>query len=351
MVFLNSLGVINSYHLRDSEAYLFNSKIVEVPTLRPNDCFVKIECCSVGKLDLLVSEGQVPGHEIVGSVVAVGSDVEGIKPGMRVGMGFFNEDYYAKFDQTFSTEEYQNSNLKDSVYSEVAYGGFADGVIWDARYVYPIPKTMSSIAAAPILFTGSIVYSALCDIEVKPGDRIGVLGIGGIGHLAIQYIKAWGCQAIAMSTKLDKSQDALKFGAEEFYDLNDEESLTVAPKMDSILVTSPVALKDYDFFISLLQPGGTMAILGCTDKPIIINSSYLISEGKRVVGVAVSSPLTVMKALEFAAANKIISQTETLEMNEINCTVALQRVKNSAARYKSVLCTPNYLPVLINQSW
>ncbi|EDV27942.1 putative formaldehyde dehydrogenase AdhA [Trichoplax sp. H2] len=351
MVFLNSLGVITSYQLRDTEAYLFNIEKIEVPPLQPSDCFVKIECCSVGKLDLLVREGQVPGHEIVGSVVAVGSDVEGIKPGMRVGMGFFNDDYYTKFEQPTSTLSYEDSTSDTSANSKIAYGGFADGVVWDARYVYPIPKTMSSIAAAPILFTGSIAYSALCDAGIQPGNRVGVLGIGGIGHLAVQYARAWGCKVIALSTKLEKSQDALKFGAQEFYDVGDEELLTRAPKMDCILITSPVALKDYDFFISLLQPGGTLAILGHPDKPIIINSSYLISESKRVIGVAVSSPLTVMKALEFAAEKNIVSQTELLEMNEINCTVALQRVKSSSVRYKTVLYTPNYMPVVINQSW
>ncbi|KAF8937044.1 hypothetical protein BGZ58_003330 [Dissophora ornata] len=271
----------------------FIEKNLELPTLGRNDAQI---------------EGQVVGHEIVGRVEFKGEDVTNVDIGDNIGFGYIRSTclqcHYCLSGQ-------ENMCPKRTTFSD-GIGGFANAAIWDSRFVYKIPESIEPRHAAPLTCAGSSVFGALYGYNVSPTSTVGVIGLGGLGHMAVKFAKAWGCKVVAISSTPEKEQDARAFGAHEF--ICTKEPITTKTKMDYILNTAACDLP-YDTYINLLETNGTLINLGVSPKGTMeIPYIPALFQQIKVVGSLVASRHVVKKMLDFAALHNIKPEIEELEM-------------------------------------
>lgn len=270
----------------------------------------------------------VPGHEIIGHVVETGTAVNSLKKGMRVGVGWQSGSCFDCPSCIEGEETVCSKKIRTCVEK---YGGFADFVVADSRFVYPIPESLSSETAAPLLCAGITVYSPLRTYHVQAPSSVAVLGIGGLGHLALQFAKAFGCSVSAISSSPEKEAEARKLGADRFFTLS---SLPPPGTFDFILSTVHADL-DWNLMIQLLKPKGSLCFVGIPQSHIHFPIRLLISGNKRVVGSGTGSRALMQEMLSFAARHQIKAQVELFPMAEIN--TAINKIKNNKIRYKAVL--------------
>ncbi|EDV21159.1 uncharacterized protein TRIADDRAFT_60454 [Trichoplax adhaerens] len=225
---------IEAYVVDDASKQTFRKAQIDVPQLQPLDVLMNIECCSVCYTDSFCPAGKAPGHEFIGKIVAVGSSVEKLKVGQRVGGGW---QLGSCQNCDVCNDGKQHICPEKTNFINAPIGGFADYVVWDSRFLYDIPETMSSADAAPLLCAGITVYAPLANHNVQPGSRVGILGVGGLGHLGIKFAKAWGCRVVALSTSSNKEKEARAFGADEFVVTKDADQLKSLKPLDMIINT------------------------------------------------------------------------------------------------------------------
>ncbi|KAF9206035.1 hypothetical protein BGZ59_000159 [Podila verticillata] len=318
----------------------FVEKSIELPTLGRNDVGVAIICCSVCYTDTLYAamyEDHVVGHEIIGRVESKGEDVTNVEVGDIVGFGYIRSTCL-NCKHCHSGQE--NLCERRTTFSE-GVGGFANASVWDSRFVYKIPESIEPRHAGPLTCAGASVFGALYGYNVSPTATVGVVGIGGLGHLAIKFARAWGCKVVAISANPDKRRDAVAFGAHEFVCLKD--SILNTTKLDYILNT---AANDppWDHIIGLLEANGTLINLGVSRKGSmdIPHRPHLFKQLK-VGGSLVASRHVIVKMLEFAARHNIKPEIEELEMGVEGCNEAFHRITHQQARYRIVLNVPRHL--------
>ncbi|KAF9426743.1 hypothetical protein BGZ76_002631, partial [Entomortierella beljakovae] len=205
-------------------------------------------------------EGQVVGHEIIGRVEFKGEDVTNVNVGDNVGFGYLRSTC---LKCTYCLSGQENMCPSRTTFSD-GVGGFANASVWDSRFVYKIPDSIEPRHAGPLTCAGASVFGALYGYNVSPTHTVGIVGLGGLGHMAIKFAKAWGCKVVAISATREKEQDARTFGAHEFICTKDP--LTSTTKMDYILNTVAGDL-DWEFYMSLLETNGTLVNLGVAPKP------------------------------------------------------------------------------------
>ncbi|KAF9319054.1 hypothetical protein BG003_009975 [Podila horticola] len=282
-------------------------------------------------------EGLVVGHEIVGRVESKGEDVTNVEIGDVVGFGYIRSTCL-NCKHCHSGQEnmcQQRTTFSDGI------GGFATGSVWDSRFVYKIPASIEPRHAGPLTCAGASVFGALYGYNVSPTATVGVVGIGGLGHLAIKFARAWGCKVVALSANPDKIRDASNFGAHEFFCYRDP--ILGTTKLDYIINTVAGDLP-WDHFIGLLEPNGTLINLGVSKKGSmeIPYMPHLFKQLK-VVGSLVASRHVVVKMLEFAARHNIKPEIEELDMGLEGCAEAFRRITHQQARYRVVLNVPKHL--------
>jgi uncharacterized zinc-type alcohol dehydrogenase-like protein len=301
---------------------------------------IKVEYCGICRSDLSMLDNEwgstqypiVPGHEIVGRIDTVGAKVIDLAPGQRVGLGW-NAGSCMVCEWCLSG----NHNLCASARPTIAgrYGGFADKVRADAAWVIPLPDQLNAETAGPLFCGGTTVFNALEQFAVKPTDRVGVVGIGGLGHLALRFLDAWGCEVTAFSTSADKEANAREFGADHFVNARDPNALRiVANSFDLILSTVPVPL-DWNAYVSALRPKGRLNILGAVPQPVSLDIYTLLAGQKSVSASPTGSPATTMKMLEFAVRHKIEPVIETFTFSQVND--ALEKLRTGKPKYRIVL--------------
>ncbi len=308
------------------------------PALSPSDVEIQIECCGLCYSDVHLIDDDwkiskyplVPGHEVIGAVVKVGSQVKGLKAGDRVGVGW-QCGACLKCENCLSHNETScPSKIRTCVDRP---GGFADKIIVDHRFAYPIPSQLSSEAAAPLLCAGITVYSPFRLYGVQAPQSVAVIGIGGLGHLALQFARAFGCNVTAISTSPEKEPEARKFGAHHFLSLKD-----ITPGMPArfnfILSTTHADL-DWASLLPLLKPQGKLCLVGLPPAELKIPARLLISGDKTICGSGTGSRHYMREMLQFAAQHNIQAQVETLPLSELN--QAISRLKSNQARYRLVL--------------
>jgi uncharacterized zinc-type alcohol dehydrogenase-like protein len=274
----------------------------------------------------------VPGHEIIGTILRKGKDVQGLEEGSRVGVGWQAGSCF-KCECCQEGEESLCSQKKRTCVD--MFGGFADKIVVDSRYTYKIPQELDSVSAAPLLCAGITVFAPLKIYDVKKGMSVAVIGIGGLGHLALQFAKAIGCTVTAISTTLDKEVESKRLGASHFLSLKDREGLKkVASSFDFILSTVHVDL-DWNLIVSLLKPKGRLCLVGIPPSDLKIAARLLISGNRSICGNSTGNRKLMAEMLAFAAQHKIAAQTETLPMSEVNQAIA--RLKSNQVRYRMVL--------------
>jgi uncharacterized zinc-type alcohol dehydrogenase-like protein len=308
--------------------------------LQPNDVEVKISHCGVCHSDIHLIDNDwgnskypfVPGHEIVGTVSAVGKDVKDRTVGERVGIGW-QADSCGICEWCRQGDEHLCASGQATCVGR--NGGYADAVRVNSRFAIPVPEGLESENVAPLLCAGITVYSPLRRHGVGPFSRVGVVGIGGLGHLGLQFAKAFGAEVTALSTSKDKEAEALELGATSFVNTRDTAELKkVAGSFDLVLSTVS-ADQDWQALVNSLRPKGTLCIVGVPPSPISLQAFPLISGERSVAGSNTGSPRDLHEMLDVAARHGVKAITERFAMAKANDAIA--KVKKGKVRYRAVL--------------
>jgi uncharacterized zinc-type alcohol dehydrogenase-like protein len=215
------------------------------------------------------------------------------------------------------------------------HGGYADRVRANSRFVIPIPDELDSENAAPLLCGGITVYNPLRTYGVHPASRVGVIGIGGLGHLAIQFARAFGAEVTAFSTTLGKEEEARALGADHFINSRETKAMkTVTGKLDFILNTAN-ADQDWNNYIAALRPTGKLCLVGVPPSPLSLQAFPFIAGNRGLLGSPIGSPHQIAEMLDVAARHKVKATTELFPMSKAN--EALDKVKKNKVRYRAVL--------------
>lgn len=310
--------------------------LAERGPLGAHEVDVEVASCSVCHSDVHLVDGDwgdvarplVPGHEIVGRVTAKG-DLVGIAIGTTVGIG-----WQAGACGTCGPCRTHREHLciGGKVRTCVGRpGGFATHVRVDARFAFELPDTLDPTLAAPLLCAGLTVFSPIERLAVGSGMRVGVVGIGGLGHLAVRYAKAKGAEVIAFDPDPTKSELARSLGAS---DLLDARAGLPARAVDVLLVTTHADLA-WNEWLEVLDLEGTLCLVGVPTKPLSLSPDPFLDGQKRLTGSVIGSPATMRRMLAFSAEHGILPVTERMKMSEANEAIA--RVRRGEARLRIVL--------------
>jgi uncharacterized zinc-type alcohol dehydrogenase-like protein len=301
---------------------------------------IKVSHCGICHSDLSMRNNDwgmtvfpfVGGHEAVGEIVATGENVKGVSVGDKVGLGW-NAQSCMHCEQCLSGFQINCPNLVATIVER--HGGFADRVLCHWAWAIKLPEALDASKAGPLFCGGITVFNPFVQNNIKPTDKVGVVGIGGLGHLALQFADKWGCEVTAFSTSASKADEAKKLGADLVVDTrSDGELENLKGKFDMILTTANQPLK-WDLYMNALAPKGKLHVVGAVLEPIPIVSFQLIGGQKSVTGTATGSQKVVMDMLEFCARHNIETVTEHFKMSEINN--AFEHLESGKARYRIVL--------------
>ena len=309
--------------------------------LQPHQVEVDVEYCGLCHSDISIINNDwrssvypvIPGHEIIGRIRRLGTEAKGLKIGQRVGIGWTAEScQYCDF--CIAGQAVQCTGERVATIVDHA-GGFADKVRAGWQWVIPLPEDLDPESAGPLLCGGITVFNPMIKHGIQAVHHVGVIGIGGLGHIAIKLLKAWGCEITAFTSSLDKTEELKAMGADHVVNSRDSEALkNQRGKFDLLLSTVNVTL-DWPAYLSTLAPNGTAHLLGLTLEPIPVSAGSLISGSKSITGSATGSPATLRQLLKFAARKNIVPQVEVFPMSQINA--AIERLHSGKARYRIVL--------------
>jgi alcohol/geraniol dehydrogenase (NADP+) len=308
--------------------------------LRAHEVEVKISHCGVCHSDIALIDNDwgnskypfIPGHEIVGTVSAVGSEVRDRKVGERVGIGW-QSDSCGACEWCLQGDEHLCAKAQLTCVGR--NGGYAESIRVNSRFVIAIPKALESEHTAPLLCAGVTVYAPMRNHGVTRTSRVGVVGIGGLGHLGIQFAKAFGAEVTALSTSKDKEAEARTMGADNFVNTRDMADVKRMAGSFDFLLSTVSADQDWQAFVNSLRPKGTMCVVGVPPSPIAVQAFSLISAQRSIAGSTIGSPRDLREMLEVAATHGVKAITEKFPMAKANEAIA--RVKKSKVRYRAVL--------------
>jgi uncharacterized zinc-type alcohol dehydrogenase-like protein len=278
----------------------------------------------------------VAGHEIVGTVAALGTNVDRkrLRVGQRVGVGAIS-------GSCMSCEwcEGGKQNVCPSRVDTVMrghLGGFASHVrASNWRFAHLIPDAIASEHAGPLLCAGTTVFAPLLRNSVMPTDRVAVVGIGGLGHLAVQYLAKWGCEVTAMSSSRDKEAEARELGAAHFIATRNTDDLKSAARSFDFIISTVSADLPWDEYLGALRPQGKLCIVGVPESSIAVSVFSLLPAEKVIMGGIPGSLVETAQMLAFTARHGIKPIVETFPMTDVNR--ALEHVRQGKARYRAVL--------------
>jgi uncharacterized zinc-type alcohol dehydrogenase-like protein len=300
---------------------------------------IAVEHCGICHSDLSMLDNEwgrtvypfVPGHEIVGTIAAVGSQVKGRKVGDRVGVGWFTGSCM-HCRPCIAGDQHLCRTTEETIVGR--HGGFADRLRAHCAWSFPLPAGVDAASAGPLFCGGITVFTPLLQAELKPTQRAGVVGIGGLGHLAVKFLRAWGCEVTAFTSTAAKHAEARALGAHHAIASNDKEALKQARNsLDLIIVTVNVPL-DWKAYLAALRPRGKLHFVGAVLEPVGIPVFSLMAP-KTVTGSGTGSPTAIAEMLDFCARHGIAPQTETFPMARVN--EALDHLRAGKPRYRVVL--------------
>ena len=309
--------------------------------LAEDDIEIEVRHCGLchSDLSMLNNEWQVsqypmvPGHEVVGTIAAVGRNVRHLAVGQTVGVGWF-----AKSCMTCVWCQQGDHNLcpdAQGIFGAPGrYGGFADRVRIHHGWAAVLPARIDPRLAGPLFCGGITVFNPIVQYNVQPTDRVAVVGIGGLGHLALQFLDKWGCEVTAFSSQPGKADEARQLGADHFVDSRDGQALQrLARAFDFILVTANVAL-DWAAYLAALRPKGRLHFVGVA-PPVTTAVMPLIVGQRSISATPLGPPATVAKMLDFAARHGIAPLVEHVPLAQVND--ALAQLRAGKPRYRLVL--------------
>jgi uncharacterized zinc-type alcohol dehydrogenase-like protein len=279
----------------------------------------------------------VPGHEIVGRVTKVGSGVKGFKAGDLAGVGcLVDSDHTCRncedgFEQ-FCPNMVLTYNGPDKHLGGVTYGGYSDSVVVDEQFVLSIPKNLDLAGAAPLLCAGITTYSPLRHWGVTKGKKVGVVGLGGLGHMAVKIAHALGAHVVVFTTSPGKTEDALRLGADEVViSRNANEMQKHAGSFDFIL-DAVAANHDINAYINLLARDGNITLVGAPDKPLPVSAFGLIFGRHSLSGSAIGGLKETQEMLDFCGKHNITADVEVIPIQKVN--EAYERMLKSDVKYR-----------------
>ncbi|KAH7121761.1 chaperonin 10-like protein [Dactylonectria estremocensis] len=282
------------------------------------------------------TQDMVLGHEGIGIVEATGPAVRQLKKGDRVGWGY-EHDSCGLCELCQSGRETFCPSRSMYGFADLDQGSFASGAIWREAFLFKIPDGLTDAEAAPLMCAGATVFNALRMIDDAATARVGVIGVGGLGHLAIQFAAKMGCDVAVFSGTDSKKSEAMKLGARTFYTTKDQEVLDIGDKkLDIVLVTANMP-PEWKLYIPLLSPGATIFPLTIALGNFSIPYQALVSMGLRVQGSVVAPRAVQKQMLEFASRNGVKPMVETFPMTESGITEAFKTLNDGRMRYRGVL--------------
>jgi uncharacterized zinc-type alcohol dehydrogenase-like protein len=308
--------------------------------LKDNQVEIKVEYCGLCHSDLSMLDNEwgmsqyplIPGHEIIGTIAALGPNARGLTVGQRVGVGWFADSCL-----TCEWCKSGNHHLCASATGTIVGrpGGFADRVRANAAWVIPFPGQLDPQSSGPLMCGGITVFNPFLLGKVKPTARVGVVGIGGLGHMALLFAHAWGCEVTAFSSSPEKEEEAKGFGAHYFVNSRDPEAIKkAADSLDFILSTVNVPL-DWPAYIQALRPQGRLHLVGVVTQPLAVPLFPLLAGEKSLAASPTGSPAAIATMLNFAALHHIQPTIETYRFSEVN--EALEKLRRGKPRYRIVL--------------
>lgn len=274
----------------------------------------------------------VPGHEIIGEVIAAGNAVKNVKVGDKVGVGWLSGSCMS-CHQCMEGAHHLCASAEFTIGGR--HGGFADYVRSHWSWAIPLPEGIDLDKAGPLLCGGITVFNPIILAGVKATDKVGVIGIGGLGHMALKFLNKWGCEVIAFSSNPNKKNSILEMGASKVVDsTNPEELAKIAGSLNFILNTTNVTL-DWNSYLTALAPKGKFHNVGAVLEPMAIPAFSLIMGEKSVAGSPLGSPALTRTMLEFCVRHDIYPITEEFPMSQVN--EALEHLQSGKARFRIVL--------------
>lgn len=311
----------------------------ELPPLGSGDVEIEVEACGICHSDMSMLDNAwgftqypfVGGHEVIGHVAAIGDAVPSVNIGDRVGLGWYCRSCM-QCDQCIGGDH----NLCPTVEGTITHqmGGFADRVRCHWGWATKIPEGLDAAKCGPLLCGGVTVFNPLIQNNVSPTAKVGVIGIGGLGHMALMFANAWGCEVTAISRSRSKESEAREMGAHHFVATGEEGALaSVANKFDLIINTTDAPLP-WDEYVATLAPKGKLHTVGAAPKLEATVFPMLMGQ-KSLSASPLGSIATTRTMLEFAARHHINPVTETYAMSDIN--EAFDKLRNGSPRYRLVL--------------
>lgn len=330
---------INAFAAHEPEGKLEKFSY-ELGELGAEEVDIKVSHCGICHSDLSMINNEwgmttypiVPGHEIIGEVISTGNAVKNLKVGDKVGLGWLSASCMS-CSECMDGSQHLCSNNEATIVGR--HGGFADKVRGHWSWAIPLPNEIDLAKAGPLLCGGITVFSPIILAGVKPTDSVGVIGIGGLGHMALKFLKHWGCEVIAFSSNPAKKDEILAMGASKVVNSRDPEELAgIAGTLSFILNTTNVTL-DWNSYLTCLKPKGKFHTVGAVLEPMAIPAFSLIMGEKSVGGSPIGSPELTKTMLDFCVRHTIYPTVEEFPMEQVN--EAMAHLEEGKARFRIVL--------------
>ncbi|MEM1381357.1 MAG: NAD(P)-dependent alcohol dehydrogenase [Pseudomonadota bacterium] len=331
---------VHAFAAREAKAPL-EAFTYEFGELGHDEVELQVESCGICHSDMSMIDNEwglsryplVPGHEVVGKVVATGPGVKKLKDGDRVGLGWF-ADSCQQCRPCLSG--HHNLCISSSGTIVGRHGGFADKIRASELWCIPIPDSVDAVSAGPLFCGGATVFNPLVQYGLSPMDRIGIVGIGGLGHLALQFARAWGCDVTAFTTSDDKAQEAKDLGAHHVANTRDAKTLKgLRGSFDLILNTTAADLPWPDYMAALCPKGRFVTVGGLVSAPVAVGAFDLIAGERQMGGSSLAPPIVMKRMLEFCGRHQIAPVTNLFAMDQ--CNDGLEHLRSGKARYRVVL--------------
>jgi alcohol dehydrogenase (NADP+) len=315
----------------------------------PNDVQIAILYCGVCHSDIHQVRNEwgnaaypmVPGHEIIGKVTAIGSAVTGLSVGQTVGVGCLVDSCRVCPDCQENLEQYCNAptftyNSPDKVVGGNTYGGYSSQIVVDQHFVLGISEKLDPAAAAPLLCAGITTYSPLRHWQIGQGDKVGIVGLGGLGHMGVKFARAMEAHVVLFTTSPNKVDDAIKLGAHEAVISKDADAMQKHRLSFDFILNTVAAPHDLDSFTDLLKRDGTLCLVGVPDHPHPSPSvGNLIFKRRQIAGSLIGGLKETQEMLDFCAEHNIVSEIEIIPIQKIN--EAYERMLKSDVKYRFVI--------------
>lgn len=308
--------------------------------LAPDQVEIDVKSCGLCHSDVSMIDNEwgfsryplVGGHEIIGIISAVGENVSHLQIGQTVGVGWLSQSCQS-CSNCMGGSQHHCRTARPTIAGR--YGGFADKVRVQSIWAIPLPEELEAKSAGPLFCGGITVFNPMLDFGLLPIHRVAVIGIGGLGHLALKFAKAWGCEVTAFTSSLEKTEELKSLGAHHVVNSRDNEAVgKLKGRFNMIISTVNVNLPWFNY-MSTLAPQGKFVQVGIITDPMPVPSFSLISGQKSVAGSDTGPPSTIKTMLEFCARHDISPQVEYYKMSDINS--AIDRLKSGKTRYRVVL--------------